>query len=256
MLGGHSSLIGLGEIAKVISEESLYLYQAPHSKHMCSCGKNINECTFWSKVLAGLKSQESKPYLEKYKIVMDIFHDTFGLDTIPVDSSKYIRNLNPLVKDNSFDIKALYLIKDVRNYTISQIDNIQRKNWNKNFIKKHPFYFFFAWHVENKVIQKNLITKNIDYFQLGYEELCLHLDSAIENICKFLEIESEPAMYNIKESTSHVVRGNRIRNLSGEQPISYDHRWFNRRDWLMASLLFRHIMKFNQKHVYRNKFGE
>jgi hypothetical protein len=78
----------------------------------------------------------------------------------------------------------------------------------------------------------------------------------LPRICEFLDIGYEPAMLVPERSTSHVIRGNRMRHDSRRRAVSYDPRWLLRREWLMPALLCRRIMRFNREQVYSNGLVE
>jgi hypothetical protein len=64
------------------------------------------------------------------------------------------------------------------------------------------------------------------------------------------------SMLSLKDSCSHIIRGNRMRlQPEKRQGIFYDHRWFYRREWLLCALLFPTIMRFNEREVYNNGAG-
>ena len=87
---------------------------------------------------------------------------------------------------------------------------------------------------------------------MGYEELCHYPDMMIEKICDYLDEKPEPSMLTIENSKSHNVLGNRMRRQSDKLKLLYDIRWFQRNEWLVPSLLFPKIMKYNTSQVYRN----
>ena len=101
-------------------------------------------------------------------------------------------------------------------------------------------------------MQRFLIERKLHVVQIGYEELCLYPKRIIQKICDFLEEDIDPAMLTLKESQSHVMRGNRMRTQQDKSELLYDHRWFSRNEWILPAFLFPNIMKYNAKEVYKN----
>lgn len=248
ILGGHSRFIGLGEIRQVLDLESLEREKI--NKVVCSCTHTLEECAFWGKAVPKLRNSGKLSNEERYQIILETFCNIFGKDCIPVDSSKYNSSLRMLHADPVIDLRVLHLIRDVRSFTISHIDNQKRKP--REHKRRSPLHYFKKWYSGNKKIQNFLKTKNISHFQLGYEELCHYPDMMIEKICDYLDEKPEPSMLTIENSKSHNVLGNRMRRQSDKLKLLYDIRWFQRNEWLVPSLLFPKIMKYNTSQVYRN----
>jgi len=201
----------------------------------------------------------------QYRKVLETVENEFGGNCIAVDSSKGIRPLKILHDTPNINVKVLYMIKDVRSYTVSMIDNAKRMRAKKvrNFIRlpdfaRLSFYYFVLWYLKNKRIQLFLKKHNMQYFQLGYEELCLYPNLMIEKICNFLGEEPEPSLLSFlsfDNSRNHIMGGNRMRRQCAKQQLSYDNRWFYRNEWLLPALVFPNIMIFNKEQVYRNTRG-
>jgi hypothetical protein len=253
MLGGHSHLIGLGEIGQVIKPGPMGLEKSRQS--VCSCGYKMDKCIFWSKVYSALKHKDNESFEERYKIVLETFYEVFGQDVVPLDSSKKNKPLRLLNNNLKLDMKVLYIIKDVRSFTVSYIDNIRNKEKYRSlsYIKKLPIHIFWQWYSGNKKKQRLFRNLNSQVFQIGYEELCLYPNIMIQKICDFLEVSVIPSMSTLNISENHIIRGNRMRHQKDKFEVRYDHRWFMRNEWIMPSLLFPKIMRYNAREVYINK---
>lgn len=250
ILGGHSRFVGLGEIAKVLRPDPMGSERT--REVLCSCGSRIDECVFWGKVASKLQAAENLSIRGKYEILLDTFENVFGQDCIPVDSSKYVKPLQLLCNNPKVDIRVLFLIRDVRSFTISHMDIAKRKKLN--YIRRIPAYHFWQWYRGNRKIQQFLRKENIQSFQIGYEELCLYPNLIIQKICDFLGEKPEPSMLSLKDSGSHVIRGNRMRyQLNKRQGILYDNRWFYRNEWILPAAFFANIMVYNTREVYSNE---
>ncbi len=249
ILGGHPRFVGLGEVARVLEAGPSGLEKT--RQVLCSCGSRMEECDFWSKVADGLQTSRDLGLDEKYRLVLETFASMFGPEHVLVDSSKYIPPLRMLHQDDQIDLRVLYMIKDVRAYVVSQVDDARRESFG--FRKRIPAYHFREWHQGNQRIQRFLAEHDIRHFQLGYEELCLHPKAMIEKICGFLGESPVPSMTALQDSSSHVIRGNRMRSQPEKrQRISYDHRWFRRNEWILPAALFPNIMRYNAREVYGN----
>jgi hypothetical protein len=220
-------------------------------KAICSCGNKLNDCPFWQKVSLGLQKKKDKTISDKYLTVLDIFEKTFGQNCLPVDSSKYLSPLELLYNNSKIEVRVLHLIRDVRSFTISHLDNAKRMNLN--VIKRNPMYWFLSWYRNNRKIQKFIRKNNIKSIQIGYEELCIYPHLMIRKICDFLDVEPNPSMISLKDSGSHIMRGNRMRyQKSKHQKILYDNRWFSRNEWILTAAILPNIMAYNRKRVYNN----
>jgi hypothetical protein len=268
ILAKHSRVVGFGAIADILVGNELE--QMRQRGSICTCGSRIDECSFWRKVASKLNGSVKHDITAQYQKVLETVENDFGTNCIAVDSSKGIRPLKILHDTPNINVKVLYMIKDVRSYTVSMIDNAKtdrskRKRAKKvrNFIRlpdfaRLSFYYFVLWYLKNKRIQLFLKKHNMEYFQLGYEELCLYPNVIIEKICNFLGEEPEPSLLSclpFANYRNHIMGGNRMRRQSTKQKLSYDNRWFYRTEWLLPTLVFPNIMIFNKEEVYRNTRG-
>lgn len=265
ILGGHPRLVGLGEFFSMLTTDNDWLDRT--SEVLCSCGKTMDQCSFWGSTSKALRNKRNSSTLEKYKIVLDAFNDFFGQDRILVDSSKHLRALQILNSIPGIEVKVLHLIKDVRAWTVSQRDARKRGEvfFLKDLLRKYGWkawieyakgtsaYWFWQWHSENRRLQNYLKAEKIRSFQLGYEELSLYPKTTMRGVGEFLGIEVVDSMFSLLDSGSHSVLGNRMRFQSEKrQGIFYDNRWFYRKDWLLPAVIFPNIMQYNTREVYRN----
>jgi len=249
LLGGHSRLVGLGEIASVLRPGPRGLEKT--RQVLCSCDQDMEHCVFWGNVASALVGKEDAAIEDKYDIVFDTCREVFGNDFTPVDSSKNLGPLETMHQRLKGNMKVIFLIKDVRAYTVSQLASAKRKK--RGYRYRSAAYHFLRWYRANRAFKDQLERQNISYFQIGYEELCLLPTQTIEKICEFLGESYEPSMLSLSNSGNHVIRGNRMRSQAGKRNgIMYDHRWFCRNDLNLWTVLFPRIMKFNDVEVYRN----
>lgn len=250
VLGGHSRLVGLGEVAAVLTSGS---DGQPAFTGDCSCGQDAASCPLWSEVAHRIHAEPHAPLARRYRIVFETVAAVFGSDVMPVDSSKYLPWLRLLHDEVSVDLRVLFLLKDVRNFMVSEVDAGSRKRGQGQRRRRlSPLGAFAYWHRHNRAVEQFLRDRQLPMFQLGYEELCLAAEPIVREICRFLGLAFEPAMLELHSSRSHVLRGNRMRRQPEKAALTYDHRWFMRRDWLLPAVLCPRIMRYNRDHVYSN----
>jgi hypothetical protein len=266
ILGQHPRLLGLGEVYQVLQIESAHsgIDEIRRKNTLCSCGSPLDNCEFWKRVAATIAEKDGSEYGERLQVVLDTVGALYGNDRVPVDTSK---GLDPLARalKQGIEVKVIHLIKDVRAYTVSYVDrarvrqsrglSVSRKERGRlaEVYRRLPAYYFLDWHAQNRAIQEFLKTRNVPSFQLGYEELCLYPERMLKQLCEFLEIPMEEQMLTLGNvSSSHIIRGNRMRHSSEKRQIRYDNRWFYRSEWVLPSILFPHIMSYNRAEVYKN----
>lgn len=250
ILGSHPAVVGLGEVGRSAAPAG---DGPPGEPQVCSCGRPAAACDFWGTVLPRLAAEPSASDRRRYEIVLDACGEIFGPDRIPVDSSKYLHWLGCLAGLDSLDLRVLFLVRDVRSFAISAIDNVDRKRaTGRDYRGTGAFAAFRRWHAENRKTARFIADSGLPCLRIGYEELCLAPDRIVPRICRFLDLPHEPGMLDFARSSSHVLRGNRMRHDGARRAMSYDPRWLVRREWMWPALLCPRIMRFNREQVYSN----
>ncbi len=248
ILGCHDKIIGLGEIWQLMMLENLSRREI--SNYPCACNKKLKNCPFWSNIIFD-KLYELESFHEKYKYIFKKFWYQYGQEKILVDSSKYLAPLRILCNIHEIDLYTIFLIRDVRSYTISQIDTALRKK--KKPKKWSNFSIYKSWYKQNIIYKKFLKENEINYLQIGYEELTLYPEHTIKNILNFLSISNIQEILNLNYSNSHTILGNRMLNkFEKKSQIKYDNRWFTRREWIYPYIFYPKIRQFNKNEVYGN----
>ena len=274
VLGSHPKFVGLGEIFQVLRPD---MNQFERNKH-CSCGKAGQECSFWGITGDRLRRNMTASLEERYIRVIDVFDEIFGPNRIMVDSSKLLDVLKLVNGLPEVEVKVIHLIRDVRAWTISRLNNrkkspkhfrndgyyikkltyqygwkIKISKWIIPYITQLPTYYFWLWYLQNKQIKKFLKHSNIEYFSLGYDELGMNPDFMMQKILKFLGEGVKDVDFTSVNSQSHILVGNTKKTDSKRrQGIFYDNRWMYQNEWLLPAALFPNIMKYNAKEVYKN----
>ena len=255
ILGCYPEFVGLGEVARVIDRK--VINERQFSSVYCSCGEKMLQCPVWSAVVNNLSRLPEGDFDKKYQMILDTAEKQLNNNAIVVDSSKYVNYLKPLVKNRDNNLKVIFIVKDVRNYLISQIDNLSYEKANKkSFLKSNVYYFCYQWYLMNKQIQKYMRDQKLDVLQIGYEELCLSTEKVLNLIGEFVGVDMAMTNFDLNSSKSHSVLGNRMRTQKDKAKLLYDYRWFQRKEWQLPSLLNPHIMKYNRANVYSHNFLE
>jgi hypothetical protein len=254
ILGGHSRLVGLGEVFQLLERKSEGFFLTEKLGDDCSCGASVSECPFWGKVSTRLHAMPAGDIDQRYGIVREVFMELFGPDMILVDSSKSLSYLELLADTPDIDLGVIHMTKDARAHCISQIDDATRKD--KKYSKRNPFGQMRKWYRNNLAISRLLDTQQLMSFRLGYEELSLYPDKLVPALSDWLQLDYEPRMLELSPRQSHVVHGNRMREQEDKnRRIRYDNRWFYRSEWLLPFLLSARTRRLNARLVYHNETG-
>jgi len=237
----EKGFLSLGEIhltwLKYLSDKDVLM------KEICSCGQSASSCNFWSEIFSiwNLNHGLQNAYSELVKFCMNQYPEF----TI-VDSSKYIKGISPWMEFENVDLRVIHLVKDVRNYTVSQIDNALKKGVRR---KLPGFRHHFFWWQQHQRLIKFLNDNQLNSILMSYEKW------AIEPTFMFLNkvngLNNPLNIINPKKADSvhHILTGNNSRLTSDIDRIVYDYRWFHRNEWLLAYLLMGPIRKFNTEII-------
>ena len=255
-LGTHSRMVGLGGVdraVQILAEALAAKDEKKLQKLPCTCGVNATECPYWGAVAQAAPTRDLKERRARYELALEVFDRVFGNAAWPVDSSKHVEPLEDVRRVEGLDLKVIHVIKDVRSLTASFIDQARR---NKAKTRPGPLLaieYFHRWLRENRKIERALEAARLPTQRVGYEEACLAPEVTMKTISTFLDLPIETGSLQLRESRSHLIVGNRMRGQEEKQTLRYDHRWFARRDWLLAAFLMPHILRYNSRAVYSNE---
>lgn len=236
-LGAHPNMTGLGEIYAVIKNRN---HKNLFENSTCSCGKKGAECPFWKQVREIAESNKSVEI--KYLQTLSVFYETFGEETILIDSSK--NSYNYLKKlDTEYDLQIVYLTRDFRSWSYSRfIAN-----------KKPIFLQMIRWYLENKKLLSVLKKYNINYLPIGYEELALFPELTLGKISDYAGIPFSEKMLIPNNTKSHIITGNIARvDKMKKAGFYYDPKWLMSFRMNLISWIFSFFHKLNNKLVYSN----
>ena len=277
VIGCNPKFIGLGEIFQVLRPDMNRFERDEY----CSCGELTRDCSFWGVVKDRLHHEKTADLSERYVHTLQVFEELYGGDHILVDSSKLLDVLKTVRKLPGVDVKVIYLIRDVRAWAISRLNNRKKSpayfqrngyyvkklayqlgwkihliKWGLPFITRLPLYYFLLWYIQNKQIKYYLESNTIDYFCFGYDELGLNPDLIMKKVFDFLGEDIVNPDFCSENSESHVLVGNTKKSESDRrQGIFYDNRWMYRNEWVRSAALLPKIMRYNAAEVYKNIKG-
>lgn len=220
-------------------------YSYTYNDKLCSCGETISSCEYWGETLKKmnienekLKEIETKQnYEEKHKFIPFIllgkkpsnlyqlsqrtqfeFVENHNKKWL-LDSSKYISRFLLLKKTTPFNLKGIYVVRDVRGVIHSFEKKVQTP--------KKPFSTILYYILTNAFGQL-ICWVNKDVIKLKYEDFIENTPLEIQRIYKCLLNEN----YNIEYPTDsfkieHLIGGNRLKKNKAIK-INKDFEWKNK----------------------------
>ncbi|MFA7686572.1 MAG: sulfotransferase [Moheibacter sp.] len=213
----------------------------------CSCGKDFNTCEFWSKIFSSLKEHgiidvkktsvfKSKDlnfrkrlesihlpeneqiinHVDKiYETIFDISNKSFI-----VDSSKNEIQLAALIKYSRYNIKVIYIKRDIRAVVLSKL------KWQIKLGLKQTniFKLLLATKIKNNIQNTTFgkVVKKNDRLKLNYGEIANDVPGTLNKIFKFTGIEPYTSPKFMEMHNNHSVGGTPNRE---RREISYDNSW-------------------------------
>lgn len=232
LLSAHPKVVGLGEISNFFSPPRMNYYlekwQSYDDHDICSCGEKWKHCEFW-KSLQSLSGASSKlPILEKRTILHKRFTSLYGEDSVLVDSSKSLSDLEDLYSDlphlgvNQSDVLVLLCAKDPRGFVAS----IEKKE-GKSFSFLKSLRTLNYWSGEHRRFLDFLESSNFRFNVITYEKLCENPVELIARSVSSLGLEPLREL-NLSHRTSHIVMGNKGFTMRNREEIRYDDSWTKR----------------------------
>ncbi len=250
MLGSHSRLVGLGEVDRTIQALDVSGTQEQRPK-ICSCGELPALCAVWGGVHARLALNPAANYEQRYFDTIMAMQSVYGRQVLAVDSSKHLHALDSLRQHTGFQLRVIFLVRDVRSFVVSMLDNsIRKRHDHPTYPSPSAYRLAQDWYRLNRAAKAYLEHFRLPFIFMGYEELCMAPEAATRKICAFLGVEWESSMLDLSQTRSHVVQGNRMRRGGAKSTLSYDWRWFSRNEWQFPWWLAPRLRRLNQELVY------
>lgn len=209
--------------------------------------KTVEKSKFWKHIFNVTNEfnslEEHYRYLYKYINTEGEFSQ---YDTI-IDSSKSMEALKILHSEYGENLKVALVIKDVRSWIVSQIQNKIRKK------RKIPFMFNFRlireWYSVYNRRLKDLESLGINHTIISYDLFCLDNSNIEEYLKNNFNLVGDA---NYSKTNSINILGNRMKQDANiELKIKYDYRWMKQGDWFLPWILTPKTVKdFNGKYVW------
>jgi hypothetical protein len=255
LLGHLPNMIGVGSLDKAI-----YMISENPEKEsavLCTCGSRVGDCHFWSSFVSNSAVFRDVDFVSRYSSAIQYFQSSFGKNKWLVDSSKLPDQIKKIHLVPNTSLHGLHICRDFRSSIVSTVD-LKRKNKNLS----RPGWIIgieaaIRWQRRNNAIRNTLSENKIPFLGFGYEEICLGLAHFAEQVGIFLNNDIFVPPATILGSRSHIsITGNPMRNQKEKQNLTYDYRWFSRKDWIPASLLMPWLHECNRRWVYSNAFSK
>ena len=240
VLSNSDDIIGIGEIENLYKMVKNKGVDSTYESVTCSCGNNMNNCSYWSGFKDIHKNTLNMSFKEFYRVHFDYFKSKYP-NKYMLDNSKTATNLNYLSTNlKEIEFIPIFLIKDVRSWVYSQMKRVA----------KCKFIEYIRWYYSNRKIE-NEVKKHKEVFYIGYEEFAFVPDKILKTITDKLGA-SELKSFAPKTTNAHSVLSNRMRTQKDTmQKITYDFRWLKENRPFFENCLIP-IMNFNKKFVYGN----
>ena len=212
----------------------------------CTCGLDLKECPFWSKVTNqfvnhyvtnAYETAQEKKQLRNFAVIPNKKYQDIELrpnDYITllkkvfktkqessqdfkyiVDSSKKSSKLLQLLQSNEIDLKVIHI---VRNGT-AFYNSMNKIETGKGFLEIHLF-----WLKENLAIQKMLKQANANFYQLSYDNFAKNPSKHLNKLGEWIGLDLSNYENDIQSKEYHNIGGNLMR-LKKFRGIKYDDSW-------------------------------
>ena len=147
-----------------------------------------------------------------------------------------------LNKDLGTEIRLIHNIKDVRAYTISQIDtNIRKQRQMGLGFCQSTFWYWYKINQTLDRLGNGLFAGR--YVRVSYEDICFRPEETFKKINESMDLKYiNPHNAHL----GHIITGNKSVRQMFTNGIQYDNRWFSRSEWLWPYALFRNIRTYNE----------
>lgn len=237
IMNNHPDIVGPGEINS--------LKRLPQEKFNCSCGKRVEECDYWTKVMNNWKKEQGESAVEEtiskisavenFKSIKSWLKAIFGypgkskyfkdyLDNIYtflekileqsdksviIDISKNPLRAFVLMQHPDIDLRVIHLVRDGRGvaYSLNKFNGIG--------VKRKPVWrSALFWYIVNR--QSEYVRKRAENAILvNYEDLATQPEKTLSAICDMAEIDSQPVIdvinSDVAPKDAHIMAGNQLR---------------------------------------------
>ena len=257
ILGSQKEIVSVGEI---INFKRAFL-----NKKLCTCGKILENCEYWSVVIREYKKfieTDNKTLFNMYafnsikdRIIFYIFNkpsflwtdneiQQYGLKNyyllksikkvsgkrIIFDSSKDVPKLIKLFLSGLFNIKIIYLFRDGRD----NIESIKRKA--KDPKREEAYYNGALFHTISFIVMHFAYWRAIrrigrqNTLVIRYKDFAMYPKNVLNHICKFIGVDFQeetinPQSPNYFSTSMHHTTGGNRLRLKYTEKITYKKKW-------------------------------
>jgi len=217
-LAGNDQIVSLGEAVRtveLIQQATTATGVASFENRVCTCGRDATDCPVWGQVYTAFQSGEWSGTSEGYEYLLDTADSHHDSSPIVVDSSKGMSNLEIVSTGVGGRVAPLYLVRDVRGWVDSQQRKFRGGNkWGgiRQYLLHTTPGAVLRWYKLNTEMKEAL--SDYDYYQIGYEEICLQTEQILRAISDWLDIGFDQEMITPTSSGNHLIRGNSIKDDS------------------------------------------
>ena len=234
-----STLLGnvLNEIDGFVHVGELrYVWQIAFLENRkCGCGKPVQECAFWSGIIAdtlnylsdqgvtasevasmgsslpshsellfntllGRKPEISKTYIDSIKVFYNnLFRGIPSSTEYIVDSSKFPIHAYILKEIIGLDVCILHIVRDPRATTFSWKKHVKREDISENYSISMPRHGAlkeaFKWEIWNRVIHR-LFSETPSYQVVRYEDFASHPHDSVARILQLIDSDAENPVHD------------------------------------------------------------
>lgn len=251
LLSAHEKITGLGEIANFLSPERMTHYldrwRSYDDHDICSCGERWNDCPFWGVLQPLSGAISSEPTREKRAVLHKHFVKLFGDESVLVDSSKSLHDLEELYSDlpdlglSESSVLILLCAKDPRGFVASM-----EKKDGKQFNLLRSLRALNYWSGEHRRFLKFLRSSSLNYKVITYEQLCAKPIELIADTVSCLGLEPLKEL-NLSHKSSHIALGNKGFTMRNRKEVRYDDSWTKR-----LTIKLAYVLHFRARRLRRS----
>jgi hypothetical protein len=220
--------LSLGEVRQTILKPEAV------GSNYCSCGAKGVACAFWGSLLPTFKGASVE---DSYQRVMSAAQAFMPEAMFVIDSSKSRDGLNLA---QPFEPVVLQVVKDVRAYIVSTVDNAARKHRPSISV----FREIRRWSRRNAGLCRMAADLGLRHMTVSYDRLCTDSVEQSGLINRFVNARAVDAENLLGSTNHHVLVGNRMKN-SHNGVLRYDQRWKSRDDWVWGYALQSGVRRYN-----------
>lgn len=243
LLTTRGKAVGLGQVWTVLGEDPTKMQE-----RVCSCGVAAMECAIWRPVIDQLlRLPETTTPRDRYRLVLESVDRLYGPEVSVIDSSKHAEYLAILNSEMpQVSLTVLHNIKDVRPFTISTLDNFERKALGRALPEK----IFYQWYRDNRAsyaLAAQLSGR--PPVRVMYEGLCLATAAVAARLAGALGEDYIDVDADLNCGHTHIISGNRmrLREAAKLKRLAYDGRWLVRSEWLRPYMLMPMVRRYNEQ---------